>query len=67
MHHSWNKRIWITIIFLPLKKCLTLFQICIFFIKPSLILSQLELLRIELTKVTPIILIENCDHSIFSD
>ena len=35
-----------------------------FFIIPSPLLSQLELLRIELPKFTPSILIENCDHSI---
>ena len=61
MYHSLDKRIWFTIIFLHL----TLFQIRIFFIIPSLILSHLELLRIDLPQLTPGILIENCDYSIF--
>ena len=38
-----------------------------FFIIPLLMLSQLELIRIELPKLTPIILMENCDHFIFPD
>ena len=63
MYHSLDKRIWFKIIFLPLKE-----SHCVpdmdFFIVPSLILSQLELLRIELSKLTPSILMKNCDHFI---
>ena len=64
MYYSLDKRIWFTIIFLPLKESLTLFQIWIFFIIPLLILSQLDLLRIELPKLTPSILMKSCEHSI---
>ena len=64
MYHSLDKRIWFTIIFLPLIKSLTLFQIWVFSIIPSLFLSQLELSRIELSKLTPSILMKNCGHFI---
>ena len=64
MYHSLDKKIWFTIIFLSLKESLALFQIWIFVIIPSLILSQFELSRIELPKLTLSILMENCEHSI---
>ena len=44
---------------------LTLLHIWIFVIIHSLILSQLELSKTELLKLTPITLMENCDHSIY--
>ena len=59
------RRIWFTIIFSPFKESLTQFQIWFFFVIFSLFLSQLELSIIELPKLTPNILMENCDHSIF--
>ena len=58
MYHSLETRIWFLIIFLPLKESLTLFQIWIFFAIPSLTLSHLELLRIDLPKLTSSILME---------
>ena len=58
MYHSLDKRIWFTIIFAPLKESLTPFQILNFFFILSLILSHLELSRIELPKLTSSILIE---------
>ena len=58
MHHSLNKKVWLSIMFLPLKENPTLFQIWISFAIPSLILSDLELSRIELPKLTPSILME---------
>ena len=58
-----DKRIWFRIIGLPLKESLTVLQIWGFFI-PSLILSQLQLLTIELLKLTKSILTGSCDHSI---
>ena len=59
------RRIWFTIIFSPFKESLTQFQIWFFFVIFSLFLSQLELSSIELPKLTPNILMENCDHLIF--
>ena len=67
MYHSLDTRIWFTINFLPLKESLTLFQIWSFFIITLLILSQLEVSRIEIPKLTASILMENCDHSICPD
>ena len=67
MYLSLDKRIWFMIIFLPIKKSVILFKIWIFFIIPSLILSQLELLRIELSNLTPSILMKICDHSVCHD
>ena len=64
VYHSLDKRIWFTIIFFLLKESLILFQIWIIFIIPSLILSQLELSKIELPKLIPSILMKNCGHSI---
>ena len=58
MYHSLEKSIWFTVIFLPLKESLTLFQIWIFFTIPSLISSDLELSRIKLPKLTSSILME---------
>ena len=52
MCHCLDKRIWFTIVFLLLKESLTVFQVWIFLIIPSLIFSQLELSRIELPKLT---------------
>ena len=57
MYHSLETSIWFLIIFLPLKKSLTLFQIWVFCL-PSIILSHLELLRIYLPKLTSSILME---------
>ena len=51
MYHSLEKRIRFKIMFLPLKKSLTLFQIWGYFAIPSLLLSHLELSRIELPKL----------------
>ena len=55
MYNSLDKRIWFMIVFLPFKERLTMFQILII---PLLILSYLELSRIELPKLTPSILME---------
>ena len=52
MYHSLGKRIWFTIIFLPLKESHSVPDMG-FFIIPSLILFQLELSGIELPKLTP--------------
>ena len=57
MHLSLEKRIRFKIMILSLKESLTLFQIGFFTIS-SLILSHLELSRIELPKLTPGILME---------
>ena len=57
MYHSLETRIWFLIIFLPLKESLNLFQTCVF-CWPSIILSHLELLRIDLPKLTSSILME---------
>ena len=64
IYQSLDKRIWFTVLFYHLKVGCTLFQILIFFAKLWLILSQLELSRTKLPKCTPIILMENCDHTI---
>ena len=48
MCHSLEKRIFFTIIVLPLKGSITLFQIWIFF---AIIFSYLELLRKKVTKI----------------
>ena len=53
MCHSLDKRVWLSIMFLPLKQSLTLLQIWISFIIPSPILPNLEL-----SKLTPNILME---------
>ena len=47
VYQSLDKMVYFIIISLPLKESLTLFQIWVFFVKLSLILSQLELLREE--------------------
>ena len=57
MYHSLETRIWFLIIFSPIKESLTLFQIW-FFCQPSIILSHLELSRIDLPKLTSSILME---------
>ena len=57
MYHSLETRIWFRIIFLPVKKSLALFQIWVF-CQPSIILSHLELSRIDLPKLTSSILME---------
>ena len=54
LHHRFDKRVWFTIIFLPFKESHT-----------SRNLSQLELSRIELPKLTPSVLMEKCGHSIY--
>ena len=64
LFHSLYKTIWLTIIFLPLKEVQFVPDMD-FFIILSLVLSQLELSIIELPKLTPCILMENCDPSIF--
>ena len=64
-----DNRIWFTILFYHLKEsCTLLLQklIVFFFLILWLILSQLELSRKELPKFTPIILMENSDHTINS-
>ena len=58
IYHSLDKQVWLLIMFLPLKESLTLFKIWISFAIPSLFLSDLELSRIELPKLTPSILME---------
>ena len=59
------RKIWFTIIFFPFKESLTQFEIWFFFVILSLFFVQLELSSIELPKLTPNILMESCDHSIF--
>ena len=56
MQHSLETRIWFLIIFLPLKASLTLFQTWIF-CWSSIILSHLELSRIDLQNLTSSILL----------
>ena len=51
MHHSLETRIWFLIVFLTLKESLTLFQTWIF-CWPSIILSHVDLSRIDLPKLT---------------
>ena len=63
MYHSLEKMIWFTIIFLPLKQSLTLFQIWIFFAIPSLILSHLDLAENRVTKINFKHFNGNCDYS----
>ena len=58
IYHSLDKKVWLLIMFLPLKESLTLFKIWISFAIPSLFLSDLELSRIELPKLTPSTLME---------
>ena len=65
MYYSLDKRIWFTMIFLPLKECHSVPDMD-FLIMPSLILSQLEISKRELPKLTPSIFIENYAHSICS-
>ena len=55
MYHSLETRIWFRIIFLPVKKSLALFQIWVF-CQPSIILSHLDLSRIDLPKLTSILM-----------
>ena len=57
MYHSLEMRIWFLIIFLHLKKSLTLFQMWVFG-QPSIILSHMELSRIDLPKLTSSIFME---------
>ena len=57
MYHSLETRIWFLIIFLPLKESLTLFQTWVF-CWPSIILSHLELSRIDLPKLTSSLVME---------
>ena len=63
MYHSFDERIWFTFIF-SLSKRVTLVPIFFFFFFLPFIMSQLLLSRTELTKCTPSILMENCDHTI---
>ena len=58
IYHSLDKKVWLLIMFLPLKESLTLFNIWISFAIPSLFLSDLELSRIELPTLTPSTLME---------
>ena len=58
IYHSLDKQVWLLIMFLPLKESLTLFNIWISFAIPSFFLSDVELSRIELPKLTPSILTE---------
>ena len=51
MYHSLDKRVWLSITFLPLKQNLTLFQIWISFAIPSLFLVWLGVIKNRVTKV----------------
>ena len=63
MYQSLDKSIWFTIIFLHIKRrCHSVPDMEFFFVKPSVILSQVELLWIELPKLTPGILMGHFDH-----
>ena len=53
-HHSLDNRIWFTIIFLPLKNSLTVFQIWILFIKPSPISVSIGVMEVIEDRVTKI-------------
>ena len=64
VYHSLDQRIWFMVIFYPLKESCILFQIWIFPVKLSYILSQFLLSWAELWKFTPTILMENCDQAI---
>ena len=68
MYQSLDKKnIWFTIIFLPIKRgCHCVPDMDFVFVIPSLILSQVELLWIELPKLTPSILMGHFDHFICS-
>ena len=65
-YHSLDQRIWFTFIFLPLK-IVGLVPHLDFLLIPSLILSKLEIwsIKIELSKLSSRISMENCDRSIF--
>ena len=64
VYQNLDKRTCFTIIFLPLKQRLTLFQIWIFFNYTfTYYMSQLVLSRIDSPKSTSSILMENCGHS----
>ena len=70
MCHSFNKRIWFTIIFSLSKRVASsdffffFFFLFSFFVSLPFIMSHLLLSRTRLTKCTPSILMENCDHTI---
>ena len=69
MCYSFNKRIWFTIIFSLSKRVASsdfIFCCCFlfFFVSLPFIMSHLLLSRTRLTKCTPSILMENCDHTI---
>ena len=62
--HSFDQRIWLTVIFFLSERSRTLFQVWTFFAKLSNTLSQLLLSWTELPKCTRAILMENCGQAI---
>ena len=52
MYHSLDKKIWFAIIFLPLKGCLTLFQIWIFYYIFTY-LVPIGVIKTRVTKLSP--------------
>ena len=65
MYQNLAKRIWLTIIILILEESFALLEIWFSFVKVSFILSRLELSRAEFPKLTPSVLMENCDHAFY--
>ena len=65
MYHSFDQRIWFTVIFIHLEENRILSQTRISFVKLSSILSQFLLSWGELQKYNPTVLIENCDQAIW--
>lgn len=64
MCHSFDQRIWLTVIFFRLEESHMLFQIWISFAKLSSIFSQFLLSWAELQKYTPSVLKANCYQAI---
>ena len=63
MYYSLDKRIWFTIISLPLKGSHSVLYMDFLYYTFTYFVPM-ELSRIELLKLTTTILMENCDHSI---
>ena len=65
MYNSFDKRIWFTISFTSQGESHSFPDMDFFYYTfITFVLSKLELSRMELPKLTPGIVMENCDHSI---
>ena len=63
MYHSLDRRVWFTIIFLPLKESLTMFQVWIGFVWYTFTyFVPFGVIENRVTKVNSKYLNENCDH-----